>query len=140
MAFRLHSLCHHRNVALLCLFFKYIPGNCSDHLSSLVHKLNKFNRTTILAERLSNLTLEIVRYWWTFYAKSFITCPSPCLGPSFPVEPDLQNINAISDFIFCFLKSTTGIDLHRLFFFSFAHILSYLLSVKVYEKIKKPWY
>ena len=68
---KLQPLSHRRNVASLCLFYKYVNGDCSDELQELVPPRRKHPRQTRQAVKSHPHTVEIPRCKRTFYSNSF---------------------------------------------------------------------
>ena len=91
---KLQPLSHRRNVASLCLFYKYFNGECSDELQALVPPRRKYPRQTRQAAKSHPFTVEIPRCKRAFYSNSFFprtarlwnSLPGPC----FPNCTDMQ--------------------------------------------------
>ena len=91
---RLQPLPHRRNVASLCLFYKYFNGECSEELQALVPPRRRHPRQTRQAVRSHPYTVEIPRSKKTFYSNSFFartvrlwnSLPVSC----FPHPTDMQ--------------------------------------------------
>ena len=94
---RLQPLSHRRNVASLCLFYKYFNGECSDELHALVPPRRKHPLQTQQAARPHPYTVEIPRCKRAFYSNSFFprtvrhwnSLPEFC----FPNSTDMQKFN-----------------------------------------------
>ena len=91
---KLHTLGHRRDVASLCLFYKYFNGSCSKELEKLVPSQKVFQRVTRLSENAHPYTVSVPKARIDLYAKSFFprtatlwnSLPSHC----FPSVYDLQ--------------------------------------------------
>ena len=93
-AANLQSLHHRRNVASLCLFYRYYNGMCSSELFDLVPPNKVFNRCTRLATNSHPFTVEVPSCQKKFYAASFFPRTS-VMWNSLPLScfPDSYNLN-----------------------------------------------
>ena len=94
LASKLQTLYHRRNVASLCLFYRYYNGMCSSELFELVPPKKVFNRRTRLAVNSHPFTVEIPSCQKKFYSTSFFPRTS-ALWNSLPLScfPDTVNLN-----------------------------------------------
>ena len=93
-AANLQSLHHRRNVASLCLFYRYYNGMCSSELFDLVPPNKVFNRCTRLATNSHPFTVEVPSCQKKFYAASFFPRTS-VMWNALPLScfPDSYNLN-----------------------------------------------
>lgn len=61
MASWLETLFHHPKVADLSCFYKYVHINCSHERSSLISQLQEIKRSTALAAKFHDNTVEIAK-------------------------------------------------------------------------------
>lgn len=67
----LQPLSHRRNVASLCLFFKYFNGMCSDEFVALVPSRRICPRRNSLATKSHPFIVEVPKFQKAFYSNSF---------------------------------------------------------------------
>jgi hypothetical protein len=102
----LSSLSLRRDVASLCLFYRYFHGHCSEELHSLIPPLRTFNRSTRFASASHDFVVEIPAARTEKYYNSFIPRTSRLwnsLPPHvFPTSYDMQTFKSN---VFLFLSS-----------------------------------
>ena len=98
LASQLQTLSHRRNVASLCLFYRYYNGMCSSELTNLVPSKKKFSRCTRLSSNSHPFTVKVLFCHRDFYAKSFFPRTSTMwnsLPPScFPKDINLSRFKS----------------------------------------------
>ena len=94
LASKLQTLHHRRNVASLCLFYRYYNGMCSSELFDLVPPKKVFKRRTRLAANSHPFTVEVPSCQKKFYATSFFPRTS-AIWNSLPLScfPDTIDLN-----------------------------------------------
>ena len=99
LAQTLQPLSHRRDVASLCLFYKYFHGNCSDELASLVPPVKVYGRQTRLAVRAHEFTVQEPFSSKGFYLSSFFPRTSRLWNKlsreCFPLDYDLQRFKTL---------------------------------------------
>lgn len=96
------GLCHFPNTKTYLLFaidLNILHSNFSDELSTFVHRLRKFERSTILTVRSHHITIEIANR--KFYSNNFVLFALLGWWTSlFPVNHDFQKFNVNRYFLF----------------------------------------
>ena len=98
LAASLEPLAHHRNVASLCLFYRYYFGRCSSELAQLVPLPFSRGRSIYYSERLHDFSVTIPRCYKDVHVNSFFprtaklwnSLPIEC----FPLTYDLSGFNS----------------------------------------------
>ena len=104
LASKLQTLHHRRNVASLCLFYRYYNGRCSSELFDLVPHKKVFNRDTRFASNSHPHNVEVPSCHKKFYVTSFFPRTS-VMWNSLPIScfPDSYNLNVFKSRVNKFL-------------------------------------
>ena len=96
----LEPLAHHRNLAILSLFYRYCFHRCSSEVAQLVPLPYSQGRSTRYSDRLHDFSVTMTRCYKDVYVNSFFPCTAK-LWNSLPIEyfPLTYNLNGFKSII-----------------------------------------